>query len=77
MADGNTSLEDWEALTSSLGWTAPAQALGGQGGQDLVHVHVGGGARPGLEDVDGELGVPPARGHLDGGLGDGVGDLGR
>ena len=77
MADGNTSLEDWDAFTWSLGWTAPAQAFRGQCGQDLVHVHVGRGSRPGLEDVEGELGVPAALRHLEGGLGDGGGDIGR
>src|SRR5690606_25598602 len=32
-----------------------AEALGGEGGDDLVHVHVRRGARTGPEDVDGEV----------------------
>ena len=54
MAVGKVSLEDWPALTWSLGWTlGPAQA--GEVGDHLVDVHVGAGARAGLEDVDREL----------------------
>ena len=41
-------------------------------GDDLVGVHVGRGARAGLVDVDRELVVEGAGGHLDGGLGDGL-----
>jgi hypothetical protein len=39
-------------------------------GDDLVGVHVRGGARAGLEDVDGELVVKLTGGHLIGGGGD-------
>ena len=60
-----------------IGVDAPAQALRGQGRQDLVHVHIGRGARPGLENVDRELGVPAPFGYLEGSFGDGGGDIGR
>ena len=49
----------------------PAQPLGGQVGQHLVHVHVGRRPRTGLEDVDGELVAPSPLDHFAGGLGDG------
>ena len=41
-------------------------------GHDLVDVHVGRGAGPCLEDVDGELVVVPSLGHLRGRGGDGL-----
>ena len=74
-----TSLEDWPRLTWSLGWTSfgsalAAQQLGGPVGDDLVGVHVGGGAGAGLEDVDHELVVEAALGHLRRRPGDGLGD---
>ena len=59
-----------------IGVDTLAQAFAGQGGQDLVHVHVGRGARTGLVDIDGELPVPVALGHLEGGGGDGAGHVG-
>ena len=43
-----------------------------EGGDHLVGVHVGAGARAGLEDVDGEVVVVLARGDLVGGRGDRV-----
>ena len=63
MAVGNVSLLDWLAFTWSLGWTStPAAAA--ERGDHLVGVHVGAGARAGLEDVDRELVVVLAVGHL-------------
>jgi hypothetical protein len=53
----------------------PSEALAGEVGDDLVHVHVGGRAGAGLEDVDGELVVPFAFGHLGRRVVDGVVDV--
>ena len=47
----------------------------GQGGDHLVGVHVGAGARAGLENVDGELGVMLTGCHLVGSSGDRLGQL--
>ena len=58
-----------------VGVHAATEALGGQSGDDLVGVHVARRARPGLEDVDGEVLVPVAAGDLVGGGDDGVGDV--
>ena len=55
MAAGTVSLEDCEALTWSLGWTAVPSAVGGQRRQHLVDVHVRRRPGPGLEHVDREL----------------------
>ena len=60
IALGKVSLDDWLALTTSLGWhSTPARR--GERGDHLVDVHVGAGARAGLEDVDRELVVVLAR----------------
>ena len=48
---GKVSLLDWLALTWSLGCTSTPAARG-ERGEHLVDVHVGAGARAGLEDVD-------------------------
>ena len=62
-AVGITSLELWQRLTSSLGWTfRPRRAGARPGGDDLVHVGVRRGARAGLVDVDRELVVVVAVG---------------
>src|SRR5690625_4663436 len=53
-----------------IGVHVQAAALLGERGDDLVGVHVAGGARAGLEDVDGELVVPLATGDLQRGLAD-------
>ena len=45
-------------------WSLACDAFAGQRGEDLVGVHVRRGARAGLEDVDRELVVVVARGHL-------------
>ena len=50
--------------------------VAGQLGDHLVRVHVRRGARAGLEDVDRELVVVLALGHLVTGAGDALGDLG-
>ena len=52
---GITSFELWPRLTWSLGCTGALPARDGQGGDDLVGVHVAGGAGAGLEHVDREL----------------------
>lgn len=58
-----------------IGMHVTAEPLGGERGQDLVGVHVGRGAGPGLEDIDGEVLVPvPARDLL-GGVLDRRGDV--
>ena len=51
---GKVSLLDWLALTWSLGCTS-TPARRGEAGEHLVHVHVGAGARAGLEDVEREV----------------------
>ena len=61
---GSTSFELWQRLTSSLGWTFDPSRAAAMWRDDLVHVGVGRGARAGLVDVDGELGVVPAVGDL-------------
>ncbi|KAI3478944.1 hypothetical protein L1887_59065 [Cichorium endivia] len=53
-----------------------AEDLDGAVADDLVDVHVGLGARAGLEDDEGEVGVELAGDDLVGGLADGVSDLG-
>ena len=74
MAVGKVSFDDCDMLTWSLGWTgaldpiSPAGELDGPVGDDLVGVHVGLGTAPGLPDVEGELVVELAVGHLVGGL---------
>ncbi len=76
-----TSLLDCPRLTWSLGCTGslaadgPAQNLDGPVGDDLVRVHIGRRARPGLENVDGKMIVPLALDDLVGRLLDGVGQL--
>ena len=77
---GKTSLEDCEALTWSFGWTTlslPAACEGARCelGDDLVGVHVRGRAGAGLEDVDREVAVVLAGGHLIGSVGDRLGEL--
>src|SRR5207253_10291335 len=47
----------------------------GEGGDDLVDVHVGRGARPGLEDVDRKLAVVLTGDDRGGGGADGVRDV--
>ena len=57
---GNTSFDDCEALTWSFGctWTSvPVELAVRERREDLVGVHVGRGARTGLEDIDREVGV--------------------
>ncbi len=54
-----------------------AEALGGEGREDLVDVHVRRGAAAGLEDVDREVRVPAAVGHLGGRVLDRRGHVGR
>ena len=68
---GMTSFDDCPALTWSLGWTgffaAAACRRGSRSARlrdHLVGVHVGRGARAGLEDVERELRVVLARHHL-------------
>jgi hypothetical protein len=53
-----------------------AETLLGQRGDHLVGVHVGRGARAGLEDVDRELVVPLSLGDVGGGLRDGLRHVG-
>ena len=65
--DGNTSLEDCEAFTTSFGCTGRPEPPVGERGQHLVHVHVGRGARAGLEHVHRELGVVGTGDDLRGG----------
>ena len=60
IAVGKMSLEDWPALTWSLGWMLSPVCRCASAGDHLVDVHVGRGARAGLEDVDRELVVVPA-----------------
>ena len=71
IAVGKTSLVLWPMLTWSLGWigfsrpeAVAARQLDGPVGDHLVGVHVAGGAGAGLKDVDGELVVELALGHL-------------
>ena len=52
-----------------------AKDLDGPVGDDLVGVHVGGGPRPRLEDIHGELAVQFTVNHLGGAGYDGLGDL--
>src|SRR6202011_2994588 len=56
-----------------VGMDLVAQLLAGEGGEDLVHVHVRRGAGPGLIPVDRELVVPPAGRDLGGDVVDGGG----
>ena len=72
IAVGKVSLLDWLALTWSLGWTS-TPAAGGERRDHLVGVHVGAGARAGLEDVDRELVVVLGRRRPRGGGRDRVG----
>ena len=65
------------AVDMIVGVYGPAQACAGQAGDHLVGVHVGAGARTGLEDIDGELRVMVAGLHFGGGGHDGVGQVGR
>ncbi|MCE3291922.1 MAG: ribosomal protein [Arthrobacter sp.] len=51
------------------------QGAGSQLGEDLVGVHVRGRAGAGLENIDGEVAVVLARGHLIGSLRDRLGQL--
>ena len=71
---GKVSLLDWLALTWSLGCASTPRA-GGERGEHLVHVHVGAGARAGLEDVDRELVVVLAADDLVGGAADRLGHV--
>ena len=81
-AVGKTSFDDCPMLTWSLGWTGfllptvAAEDLDRAVRDHLVGVHVAGGARPGLEDVDDELAVVLSGGDLVRGLDDRVGQLG-
>jgi len=59
-----------------VGWTSRPVARCARRATTSFHVHVRGGARPGLEDIDGELVVVQALGNLVGGQGDGTGDVG-
>ena len=60
-----------------LGTDFAAQRFDGEVGDDLVDVHIGGGAGPGLEDVDGKvLFADLALGDFKGGVGDGLAILG-
>ena len=73
MAVGITSFEDWPLLTWSFGWTSfeprsPPRISRGAVGDDLVRVHVRGGAGAGLEDVDHEVVVELAVDDLARGL---------
>ena len=54
-----------------------AHELDGPVGDDLVGVHVAGGAAAGLEDIDGEMAVKGARRHLAGRQDDGLGNCRR
>ena len=73
MAVGKVSLDDWDMLTSSLGWIGYLRAhdaaghLDGAVGDDLVGVHVGLGAAAGLPDTEREVVVELALGDLAGG----------
>ncbi|GAA3047234.1 hypothetical protein GCM10020000_29160 [Streptomyces olivoverticillatus] len=58
-----------------VGVHGAAQALARQGGDDLVGVHVGRGAGAGLEDVDGEVLVPPPLDDLGRGRRDRLGNI--
>lgn len=58
-----------------VGVHVTAEPLGRERRDDLVGVHVGRGAGPGLEDVDGEVRVPVPAGHLVGCLLDRLRDV--
>ncbi len=53
-----------------------AEEFDGAVGNDFVGVHVGRGARPGLENIEDEFGVPFAVGDFFSGLGDDLGQFG-
>ena len=64
MALGNPSFEDCETFGSLFGRISRPRLLAGDVGEHLVHIHVRGGTRSGLEDVDRELVLVSARCHL-------------
>ncbi|GMA34936.1 hypothetical protein GCM10025876_11400 [Demequina litorisediminis] len=71
---GNTSLDDWEQLTWSFGWTSrPRVRVASVAMTSLVFMLSG--ARAGLKDVDGEVGVMGARGDVVRGGDDRVGHI--
>jgi hypothetical protein len=70
-AVGTTSLLLWPRLTWSLGWIDCPEAAAASVGDDLVGIHVAGGAGAGLVTVDRELPVVRATGDGRGGLDDG------
>ena len=74
---GNTSFDDWEALTSSFGCTGATEARGRERPEHLVDVHVRRGAAAGLVDVDRELVEVLARDDLVGRADDRLDDVGR
>ena len=59
-----TSLLLCPMLTSSLGWIGALAPLAGKMRDDLVGIHVGTGAGPGLKDIHGKLLIVLALGHL-------------
>ena len=61
VAVGKVSLELCDMLTSIVGMDGLRRWRLGDGGDDLVGVHVRAGTRPSLKDVDGELVVVLAR----------------
>ena len=73
---GKTSLLDWLRVDMVVGVYGAAERAGGEGGDDLVGVHVARRAGAGLEDVDGELRIVLAGCDLEGGLLDRCGELG-
>ena len=60
-------------MDGGLGAAGAAEGFVGEVGEDLVEVHVGGGAGAGLEEVDGEFAVMGAGEDGAGGVGDGAG----